>query len=210
MKVKVCGVTRPQDAELACKLGAWAVGMIFVHDSPRSLKREQALEVRKAIAPGVLAVGVFANNARDEIHAIAEKCSLNAVQLHGSEMPKACLGFTVPVFKRVGLGPSIDVGMLRVYKVAGYLLEPERTVEDRWKGAVPDARSLQETWSVAKGLHEAGMIILAGGLNPGNLREAITAARPSAVDVSSGVENEPGIKDPAKMEAFFNAAAETL
>lgn len=206
-KVKVCGVTRPQDAELACRLGAWAVGMIFVPKSPRNLTRSQALEIRKAIAPGILAVGVFVDSPRQEIEAITADCSLNAVQLHGSEEPSACLGFKIPVFKRVSLGATTDAGLLRLYGAAGYLLEPERTVEDRWKGAVPDARSQRSVWSLAKGLHEAGMIILAGGLNPGNLREAIAAARPDAVDVSSGVESAPGIKDPARLEAFFKAAA---
>ncbi|TPW18823.1 MAG: phosphoribosylanthranilate isomerase, partial [Elusimicrobia bacterium] len=99
MKIKVCGITRPQDARLACKLGAWAVGLVFAPESPRRLSVPDARLLRAEIGAGALAVGVFQNAPRAEILAAVSACRLDAVQFHGEESPADCAGYEVPVFK---------------------------------------------------------------------------------------------------------------
>lgn len=204
MKVKICGLSRAQDVELACALGAWAAGFIFVEDSPRVVSPEAAAELRKKVAPGVLAVGVFSDAPKEEIVSIVARCRLDAVQLHGNETPLQCQGLGVPVFKRLSIHQAGDRELLKRYNAEGFLLEPERSPEQRRRGAVPTVAEQEAVWTEAASLG-AQRVILAGGLNAGNVGRAIAAARPYAVDVSGGVESAPGIKDEAKLRAFFEA-----
>ena len=196
MKIKVCGVTRPQDARLAAKLGAWAVGMIFVPNTPRYLTPPKARRVRAAIPKGVLAVGVFRHVAASELRRVVRELRLDAVQIYGT-VPR---GIGVRVIQAV----TLDARPLRGKMV---LIEPARTDADRRAGRGPSVRAQRKAWKTAQAWRATGArAILAGGLTPDNAAEAASAARPWALDVSSGVESEPGIKSPRLLRAFFKAA----
>ncbi|MDD5303835.1 MAG: phosphoribosylanthranilate isomerase [Elusimicrobia bacterium] len=195
MRIKVCGVTRPQDARLAAKLGAWAVGMIFVPNTPRYLTPPKARRVRAAIPKGVLAVGVFKHVAAEELRRVIRELRLDAVQIYGS-VPR---GIGVRVIQAV----TLDARPLRGKMV---LIEPARTDADRRAGRGPSVRAQRKAWRTAESWRATGArVILAGGLTPLNAAEAARSARPWALDVSSGVESEPGIKSAPLLRAFFKA-----
>jgi len=196
MRIKVCGVTRPQDARLAAKLGAWAIGMIFVPNTPRYLTPPKARRVRAAIPRGVLAIGVFRHVAAEELRRVVRELRLDAVQIYGT-VPR---GIGVRVIQAV----TLDARPLRGKMV---LIEPARTDADRRAGRGPSIRAQRKAWKTAKSWRATGArAILAGGLTPDNAAEAVRLARPWALDVSSGVEGEPGIKSSRLMRAFFQAA----
>lgn len=204
MRVKVCGMTRSGDVELAVELGAWAVGLVLAPRSPRRLSVEQARRLRASVPVGVLAVGVFQAASREDVIAAVKSCRLDAVQLHGAR-PEACSGFSVPAYLALGV-PRAEIDPVHGSGVAGVLVEPVRSDADRRKGRVPGLAAQRAAWRVAREFKgKAPMVILAGGLTPENVAEAIAAAGPDGVDVSSGVEWAPGLKDPAKMRAFFQA-----
>ena len=195
MRVKICGVTRPGDARRAAKLGAWAVGMIFVPETPRFLSIARARRVRAAIPKGVLAVGVFRDPAREELLKVVRELRLDAVQIYG----KVPTGLRVPAFiaGRSKLGP-LDYAFL----------EPERTDADRRAGRGPSERAQRAAWKASAAKKKSRVrVILAGGLTPENAAEAAAAAKPWALDVSSGVESRPGVKSAALLRAFFAAAS---
>lgn len=198
MRIKVCGVTRPQDARLAAKLGAWAVGMIFVPNTPRYLTPPKAKRVRAAIPKGVLAVGVFKNVAASELRRVARELDLDAVQVYGA-VPR---GVGVRVIQAV----SLDARPLRGKMV---LIEPARTDADRRAGRGPSEKARRAAWKTAASWTVTGArTIVAGGLTPENVAEAAAAAKPWALDVSSGVEGpKPGLKDARKLRKFFAASA---
>lgn len=196
MRIKVCGVTRPQDAHLAAKLGAWAVSMIFVPNTPRYLTPSKARRVRAAIPQGVLAIGVFQHVAAEELRRVVKELRLDAVQIYGT-VPR---GIGVRVIQVV----TLDARPLRGKMV---LIEPVRTDADRRAGRGPSLRAQRRAWKTAKSWRATGArAILAGGLTPDNAAEAARSARPWALDVSSGVESEPGIKSARLLRAFFAAA----
>lgn len=195
MRVKICGVTRPADARRAAKLGAWAVGMIFVPKTPRFLTLARARRVRAAIPKGVLAVGVFRDPAREELLKAVRELRLDAVQIYG----KVPTGLRVPAFVagRSRLGP-LDYAFM----------EPGRTDADRRAGRGPSERAVRAAWRAAAAKSRRGArVILAGGLTPDNAAQAASAAKPWALDVSSGVESRPGVKSAALLRAFFAAAS---
>ncbi len=181
MRVKVCGVTRPRDARLAAKLGAWAVGMIFVPNTPRFLSLARARRVRAAIPKGVLAVGVFRDPSAEELARIRSELRLDAVQLHSGR---------------------------RCVLIAGRrkweLIEPPRSDADRRAGRAPGAAARAAAFRRAARLGRRA--ILAGGLTPESAAAA-AAAGAYALDVSSGVERRPGVKDARLLRAFFRAVA---
>ena len=196
MRIKVCGVTRPQDARLAGKLGAWAVGMIFVPNTPRYLTPPKARRVRAAIPKGVLAVGVFRHVAAEELRRVVRELRLDAVQIYGT-VPR---GIGVRVIQAV----TLDARPLRGKMV---LIEPARTDADRRAGRGPSVRAQHQAWRTARSWRATGArAILAGGLTPDNAAEAVRLAKPWAVDVSSGVEGAPGLKSAPLLRAFFKAA----
>lgn len=202
MKIKVCGLTREEDVRFACKLGAWAVGFVFA-ESPRRVSVEQAVMLRKAVAPGVLSVGVFVDAVPQFIASTIKTCRLDAVQLYGTETSAQREKLGVPVFKalfcsdRLSLDAYADCDKI--------LLEPKRSLEDRRVGRAPGDAERMSCWAFARGTG-GGKVILAGGLTAENVARAAEMAAPFAVDVSGGVEETPGKKSRAKLAAFFLAA----
>lgn len=196
MRIKVCGVTRPQDARLAAKLGAWAVGLIFVPNTPRYLTPPQARRIRAAIPKGVLAVGVFKRVAAEELRRVIKALNLDAVQIYGA-VPR---GIGVRVIQAV----TLNARPLRGKMV---LIEPARTDADRRAGRGPSRAAQLRAWKTARSWRATGArVVLAGGLIPVNAAEAVAAAKPWAVDVSSGVELSPGVKSARLLRAFFKSA----
>ncbi len=200
-RIKVCGMTRARDVRLACRLGAWAVGFVFAK-SPRRVTIARARTLRRSVKRGVLAVGVFADAPREQVKEAAAKCRLDLVQLHGREKPEDCRGLGAPVIKAVG--PANSLKELQRFKVKRFLVEPGRSVRGRFKGAKLSPARMKAAWAFARRARKH-QVILAGGLSAGSVAGAIKAARPYAVDVSSGVESSPGRKDAAKLRAFFEA-----
>ena len=204
VRVKICGLTRPQDAALAVSLGAWALGVIFASESPRRVGREQAAAVLGPASTGVERVGVFVNAGLDEIVETARACGLTAVQLHGDESPGECLevgrstGCLVIKALRVA-GPESLAGVVS-FDTDFILLDTYQPERHGGTGEVFD-------WSLAAALPASARgdrLILSGGLNPDNIAEAVRAVAPLAVDVGSGVESAPGIKDPETMKLLFD------
>jgi phosphoribosylanthranilate isomerase len=193
VRIKVCGVTRAADARRAAGLGAWAVGMIFVPDTPRFLTLARARRVRAAIPKGVLAVGVFRDPTREVLLRFVRELRLDAVQIYG----KVPSGLRVPAFID---GPS------KLGPCDFAFVEPKRSDADRRAGRGPSERARRAAWRAAAAKGRKGVrVILAGGLTPENAAAAAAAAKPWALDVSSGVESRPGVKDPKKLRAFFAA-----
>jgi phosphoribosylanthranilate isomerase len=210
MKIKICGVTRAEDAKLSCELGAWAVGMIFAEMSPRKISLEQAEAVRSAVAPGVLAVGVFEGQPRTTIEQAIETLDLSAVQLHGAESPDDCRGFSVPVWKAFAAVPDFDKS-IDLYPAAAIIVEPPRFPGDRKIGRRPSEEEQRNAWAALAKLKSRSpgsfLYIAAGGITPDNAAEAVLLSMADALDVSSGVELRPGVKDEALLRRLFEAVA---
>jgi len=197
VRVKFCGITRAQDAEQAARLGADAIGLIFYPPSPRAVTPQQALEVIGALPPLVSVVGVFVDPQSDALAQVLERVPLDLLQFHGEEDPALCAGAGRPWIKSVGMRAGVDVqAAARRYAGArGLLLD---TFSARDKGGTGRAFD----WALVPA-HAGKPLLLAGGLDPGNVAAAIRAVRPHAVDANGGVELRPGIKDAQRMEAFM-------
>jgi phosphoribosylanthranilate isomerase len=201
MTVKICGVTRPEDARLAAALGASAIGMVFWPGSPRAVTVQQAAAVAAAVPEGVLIVGVFVDATRDAIAAVVRQVPLGAVQLHGSETPAFVESLPWPVIKALAVpseGPLPDLAPWAGVRV---LLDAHDPVRRGGTGRLVD-------WARAAALAATRPVILAGGLGPGTVAGAIARVRPAGIDVSSGVERAPGLKDEARLRALFDAVRE--
>jgi len=198
MRVKICGITRLQDALAAVDSGAHALGFVFVPGSRRFISLERAREIIRMIPPFVTTVGVFVNTEEERVKRIVERSGVRAAQFHGLEAPALLRKFSFPVYKAFRVTVGFDVGVLQEYPGPAFLLDA--CVEGRHGGT-------GETfdWSIAATGSKYGKIILAGGLGPGNVARAIEHARPYAVDVSSGVEKSPGIKDQRMIASFMRA-----
>lgn len=193
IRIKVCGITSEQDALVAARLGADAVGFIFFEKSPRFIYPEDAAEIIKKLPPFISRVGVFVNTDIETIIYIAQRIALDTIQLHGSETPAFCKKIPYPVIKAFALGPDFDPTIIKKYSVAGILL-------DAWKDGISGGTGITCDWKIAKKIADLyGNVILAGGLGPSNIEEAITSVRPYGVDLNSGVEIKPGIKNPHKL-----------
>jgi phosphoribosylanthranilate isomerase len=201
-KVKICGITRPEDAALAARAGADAIGLNFWPRSRRRVDVEQARRIVEALPPLVAAVGVFVNQPRADVLAIAARARLQVVQLHGDEPPDACEGFPLPVWKALRLASPLPLAWLDEWKgVQGFVLD---AADPGYGGS---GRTCD--WECAREAAARAPVVLAGGLTPDNVAAAIRAVRPWAVDVASGVESAPGVKDPEKVAAFVRRAKET-
>jgi len=202
VRVKICGVTRLEDARLAWAAGADALGLNFYPRSPRYVTAQVAAALARTRPALGSVVGVFVNEAPDTIRALVRECGLTAVQLHGDEPPEACSGYGVPVIKALRVRGPEDVERARRYVGAG---DVTSLLLD---GAAPGygGGGVGFDWSLVARLAEAGVpVLVAGGLHPGNVQEAVRATRPYGVDVASGVEASPGIKDADAVRAFVRA-----
>jgi phosphoribosylanthranilate isomerase len=196
-KVKICGVTSVEDAELAVELGAWAIGMIFHQPSPRHCGHAEAARIAAAIKRQALSAGVFLNHPLDEIVRLNDRVGFDLIQLHGDEGPafgtEVARRTGAKVIKAVRIRDAGDIRLLDAYRSADFHL-----VDSAESGALVDVGLLRNRRADAP-------LILAGSLTADNVAEAIAAVDPFAVDVARGVEAEPGRKDPAKLEAFMAA-----
>jgi len=196
MKVKICGITNIDNAVYAAELGADALGFIFVKSSPRYIAPKSARKIIQELPPFIVPVGIFVDVPQEEIIGVIEQTGIKCVQLHGNETPKQLAGFPLPVYKSFRVDSSFNLEILRRYKGSAYLLDTKISGELGGTGQTFD-------WGIAVKAKEYGRIILAGGLNPENVLEAIQKVQPYAIDVNSGVESAPGKKDKNKLEQLF-------
>lgn len=203
--VKICGIRRLEDARFAAASGADAVGFVFWYMSPRRVDPEQAAAITAELPDQVLRVGVFVDAPRDEIERVSQLVGLDLLQLHGEEPPEALEGLSRPALKAVRVGPRFTAEeALRYSKTAQGIV-----VDTRLPGQtlMPGGTGVPFDWSLVANLAEqVPFLMLAGGLSPTNVAEAVRAVRPDAVDVSSGVERMPGRKDPERVKAFIEAS----
>ncbi|HEY5603076.1 MAG TPA: phosphoribosylanthranilate isomerase [Gammaproteobacteria bacterium] len=196
-RVKICGITRAQDAAKAVELGADAIGLVFYGKSPRAVSIDDARAIIQKIPPFVTIVGLFVDPSPKDVAAVLHRVSLDLLQFHGDEPPSECSAYGKPYIKAVKIREGIDIAaQVKQYASArGILL-------DTYDPKAPGGTGKVFDWSIIpKGLNKP--IILAGGLTPENVWQAITKVRPFAVDVSGGVEADKGIKDLEKMAAFM-------
>jgi phosphoribosylanthranilate isomerase len=201
-RIKFCGITRLQDAEHAVSLDAWAVGMILWPGSPRHCKLEDAVAIGSALQRRAEVAGVFVNAHLDHVVARAEEIGLTIVQLHGDEGPSFCTEVArrtgAKVIKVARVRQRADVQALRAFRTDFHLL-------DAYVAGRPGGTGETFAWELVREHRRDRPVILSGGLTPENVGEAIAAAHPFAVDVASGVESAPGIKDHGRMDAFSAA-----
>jgi indole-3-glycerol phosphate synthase/phosphoribosylanthranilate isomerase len=200
--LKVCGITSVEDALLAAGCGADAVGLVLWPGSPRAVGLEAARGIAAALPAGVDRVGVFVDPSREDVVRAVGEIGLDVVQLHGDEPPGMCRGLGARVLKAVRVGPGFRAEQALRYEgqADGLLLDT------RLEGGAPGGTGRAFDWALARGVREgARFLMLAGGLTAENVREAVAAVGPDAVDVSSGVESAPGRKDPARLRAFARA-----
>ena len=199
VRVKICGVRSVDDALAAVRAGADMIGLNFHPASRRYVEREEASRISAAIPASVWCVGVFVDRVREEIEEVRAKVRLDAIQLHGDEPTEMLQGWRVPVIRAVRLRSGEDATRaVREFCPDFFLCEG---VSERGHGGV--GARFDWTWAEA---FPADRLFLAGGLDPGNVAEAVRAVRPFAVDVASGVESSPGRKEPALVAEFVNNA----
>ncbi|HVP69604.1 MAG TPA: phosphoribosylanthranilate isomerase [Anaeromyxobacteraceae bacterium] len=202
VRVKICGIRRLEDALLAVRLGADALGFNFWPESRRYVSPSAVAAIVERLPPFVTSVGVFVNQPEAELRAVAAESGVRVLQLHGDEPPDLCARLPLPVVKAIAVDQVRTLSRLLSYEVSAFLLD---TPSRGFGGS-----GVPFDWSLAEGVSEVAPVILAGGLTPENVAEAIRAVRPYAVDVASGVESAPGEKDPAKLARFIAAARGAL
>ena len=202
--VKICGITSEADALAAAEAGADAIGLMFYEGSPRHVTLEQAKAISAALPQNVMRVGVFVNAEEAFVHQALTECMLNILQFHGDETPEECSRYPVMTLKAFRVQGEETLAQLEAYPSAGYLLDAY--VKDALGGT-----GATFNWDLAVRAQEFGKpIFLAGGLTPENVVEAVRKVQPFGVDVSSGVESEPGRKDAEQMRTFVAAAKGAL
>ena len=199
VRVKICGITSGEDARVSVEAGADALGFIFVEGTPRYIAPEAAAEIIAGLPPFVTPVGVFWDHPPGHVKAVAEQCRLGALQFHGDEGPEVLQGYPLPVIKTIKVSGPEDLGGMDRYRVAAFLLDSAaRWSEGEARAPIP--------WALAREAAARGPILLSAGLTADNVRDAIRLARPWGVDANSGVEAQPGRKDPEKVRRFIAAA----
>jgi phosphoribosylanthranilate isomerase len=201
-RIKHCGITSLHDAQLAAESGAWALGMIFWPGSPRACDPQEAQVIGQALRRTLNVVGVFVNASFEEIDAIAQAAGLTHIQLHGEEGPAFCTEVArrtgAKIIKATRVRSRADVQAASAFHTDFHLLDAH--VE-----GVPGGTGRTMDWNLVRAAQLGGPVILSGGLHPGNVAAAIAATEPFAVDVASGTELSPGVKDPARLIAFHQA-----
>ena len=202
-RVKFCGITNLEDAEEAVRLGAWAIGLNHHPASPRFCEPDEAARIGAALKRRCEVVGVFVNSSLDEVARAADEEGLTMLQLHGDEGPAFCAEVArrtgAKVIKAIRVRSGADLRAAEAFRTDYHLLDAHRP-------GTPGGTGESFDWDLAAARRSEIPVIVAGGLTPDNVAEAIAAAAPFAVDVASGVETSPGCKDHALMAAFFDAA----
>jgi len=201
VKVKICGITNVEDALAAIEADADALGFMFYEKSPRNVVAKTARDIIRVLPPFVAKVGVFVNASEETVRKIIAPCGIDTLQFHGDETPEFCRKFApLKVYKAFRIQNLESLQPMPAYKADAWLLDSFATDKPGGTGA-------KFNWELAVEAKKLGRpVILAGGLTPENVAEAVQKVRPYAVDVSSGVESRPGKKDPMKMQAFVQAA----
>jgi phosphoribosylanthranilate isomerase len=201
VRSKICGITRIEDALAAAEAGADAIGLVFYAKSPRAVNVQQAREIIRALPPFVTTVGLFVNASRCELTEILEAVPLDLLQFHGDETPADCEGYNRPYIKalRVRAGDDLEAACKSYASASGILL-------DTYVAGVPGGTGETFDWALVPA-KLSKPVILAGGLSPANVAQAIARVKPWAVDVSGGVEQAKGIKDHARIRAFIDACS---
>ena len=196
-RIKICGMTRDEDVRAAVDAGADAIGLVFYPPSPRFLSVERACALARGVPPFVATVALFVNAPAADVRTVIEGVRPSLLQFHGEETPEYCAQFGVPFLKACRMGPGVDaLKYLRPFSAAAGWLLDSHVAEYGGVGERFD-------WSLVPA-ELSRPLVLSGGLDPANVREAIRRVRPWAVDVSSGVEAAKGIKDAAKVAAFIS------
>ena len=205
-KLKFCGITRLDDAELAVAAGAWAIGLIFWPRSPRRAELDAAAEIAAAVKRRAEVAGVFVNATLDHVAQTADAVGLTMLQFHGDEGPAYCAEAArrtgAKIIKAGRVRSGADVQALTTFHTDYHLL-------DSYTAGVPGGTGETFSWEIARAHRGRIPVILSGGLTPDNVGDAIAAVHPYAVDVASGVELSPGRKDPEKLQAFAAAVRST-
>jgi phosphoribosylanthranilate isomerase len=195
--VKICGITRVNDALTAARLGADAIGLVFHAGSPRNITAERALDIVRSLPPFITSVGLFVDAEVDAVERVLDQVPLNLLQFHGAETPEYCGGFRVPYIKAARVRPGAD--LLQYAQLFG---AARGLLLDAYVEGTHGGTGTAFDWSlIPKGLTLP--LILSGGLTADNVGEAIRRVGPCAVDVSSGVEASPGVKDARRIAAFM-------
>jgi phosphoribosylanthranilate isomerase len=197
-RIKICGITRVEDALIAASSGADALGLVFYAPSPRYVSIERALEICAALPPFISKVGLFVNADSATVSEVCSRVALDVLQFHGDEAPEYCAQFGMPYLKAIRVRPGMDLLQcaLQFKDAQGLLL-------DAYKEGMPGGTGATFDWNLIPG-YLPRPVILSGGLDADNVAAAIKQVRPYAVDVSSGVESQKGIKSAAKIRAFIN------
>ncbi|MDX8393943.1 MAG: phosphoribosylanthranilate isomerase [Mariprofundales bacterium] len=197
VRIKVCGITRKQDALLACELGVDALGFVFYKQSPRYISPLMAANIIRAMPPFITAVGLFVNHTQNQIDEVLAQCPLDVLQLHGNESSEFCQAQTRRVIKALPIANKADVRRLNDFSCSLLL-------DAKAPAGVFGGTGTSFDWSLLQGVQHNYPLILAGGLCSANITKALNAHSWWGVDVSSGVELSPGIKDANKMQYFIN------
>jgi len=204
IKIKICGITRKEDALLTEKFGAWAVGFIFVKMTPRYISPETAAEIIKELSQNITKIGVFMNSQAEEVIKIAKQAKLDSIQLHGEETPEYCeilaKKTNLKIIKAISVKNIEDLSKIKLYKDKISLL-----LLDTYDSAFAGGTGKTFDWEIAKAAKQEEIpIILAGGINADNIKQAYEQVNPYAFDISSGVEKAKGIKDAKKLKELFS------
>ena len=196
--VKVCGITRTEDAAAAARCGAHAIGLVFYRPSPRYIEPDAAAAIVRALPPFVTAVGLFVDAEENEVRTVATRAGVHTLQFHGNESAAFCARFSLPYLKAVRVRPGVDLlQYARDFHGAKALLL------DAFQESLHGGTGATFDWSLIPAALPLP-VVLSGGLNPHNVADAIRQVKPWAVDVSSGVEQAKGIKDAGKIAAFIS------
>lgn len=200
-RVKICGIREREDARFCAEAGADALGFIFYKSSPRYVEPALAAAMIRELPPFITPVGVFVNATRKTIESVIERTGIRAIQLSGEESPADCGGFLVSVVKVFRFGDPGDAERVKEYEISAAMLDGAKDGLYGGSGTMPDL-------SIAVRIKNYHPLILAGGLNPDNVQDAVRTVGPYAIDVNSGVEASPGKKDRDKVRLLFERLAE--
>lgn len=196
-RVKICGITRVEDARAAAAAGADAIGLVFYPPSPRNVTVEQAVDIARCLPPFVTRVGLFVDADRETVDSVVDRVGIELLQFHGDETPEECSAHSRPYIKAVRMRSGIDLHATRerFRDATGLLLDAYEPGKPGGTGATFDWHRIP--------VDIGAEIVLAGGLTAENVTEAVVTVRPFAVDVSGGVERRKGVKDPEKIKRFI-------